>query len=171
MDSVPIWAIWSTIPGVVVLAPVLSVLLAVATVTVIGLLREMGMPAVLAMAASVGVGLLIRKQQVRSRNPGSAMTAPEIGSPARVAKSVADNVMPFPASASRHGGGAARRMIIAAQSGDCEFARSPRASGTRRPQTAWLFCVRGTKSSNPAPSSGESANFRSLSAGRYPSSS
>jgi hypothetical protein len=46
-------------------------------------------------------------------------------------------------------------MIIAAQSGDCEFARSPRASGTRRPQTAWLFCVRGTTSSNPAPSSRE----------------
>jgi hypothetical protein len=30
---------------------------------------------------------------------------------------------------------------------------------------------RGTDSSNPSPSSGESANFRSLSAGRYPSSS
>jgi hypothetical protein len=108
MDSLPIWAIWSTIPGVVVLAPVLSFLLAVATVTVIGLLKEMGMPAVLTIAASVGVGLLIRKQQVRSRNPGSAMTAAEIGSPARVTKSVADNVTPFPASTSRHRGGAPR---------------------------------------------------------------
>src|SRR5690242_17329194 len=55
----------------------------------------MGMPAVLALTASVGVGLLIRKQQVRSRNLGSAMTAPEIGSPARVARSVTDNVMLF----------------------------------------------------------------------------
>jgi hypothetical protein len=31
MDSLPIWAIWSTIPGVVVLAPVLAFLLATAT--------------------------------------------------------------------------------------------------------------------------------------------
>jgi hypothetical protein len=108
MDSLPIWAIWSTIPGVTVLAPVLSFLLAVATVTIIGLLKEMGMPAVLALAASVNVGLLIRKQQVRSRNPGSSMTAPEIESPAELANSVADNVTPFPASASRYGGGAAR---------------------------------------------------------------
>src|SRR6516164_10406687 len=108
MDSLPIWAIWSTIPGVVVLAPVLSFLLAVTIVTVIGLLKEMGMPAVLALAGSVTVGLLIRKQRVCSRNPGSSMTAQEIGSPARVAKSVADNVMPFPASASRHRGRAAR---------------------------------------------------------------
>jgi hypothetical protein len=107
MDSLPIWAIWSTIPGVTVLAPVLSFLLAVATVIMIGLLKEVGMPAVLALAASVGAGLLIRKQQVRS-NPGSPITAPEIGSPAGVTKSVVDNVAPFPASASRHRGGAAR---------------------------------------------------------------
>ena len=105
MDSLPIWAIWSTIPGVTVLAPVLSFLLAVATVIMIGLLKEVGMPAVLALAASVSAGLLIRKQQVRSWNPGSA---PEIGSPAGVTKAVVDNVAPFPASASRHRGGAAR---------------------------------------------------------------
>jgi len=108
MDSLPIWAIWSTIPGVTVLTPVLSFLLAVATVIMIGLLKEVGIPAVLALAASVSAGLLIRKQQVRSWNPGSPITAPEIGSPAGVTKSVVDIVAPFPTSASRHRGGAAR---------------------------------------------------------------
>jgi hypothetical protein len=52
MDSLPIWAIWSTIPGVVVLAPVLAFLLATATVIIIGLLKEVAVPAVLAFTAA-----------------------------------------------------------------------------------------------------------------------
>jgi hypothetical protein len=52
MDSLPIWAIWSTIPGVVVLAPVLAFLLAVATVIIIGLLKEVALPAVPAFTAA-----------------------------------------------------------------------------------------------------------------------
>ena len=51
MDSLPISAIWSTIPGVVVLAPVFAFLLAVATVIIIGLLDEVGVPAAVALAA------------------------------------------------------------------------------------------------------------------------
>ena len=51
MDSLPISAIWSTIPGVVVLAPVFAFLLAVATVIIIGLLEEVGVPAAAALAA------------------------------------------------------------------------------------------------------------------------
>ena len=44
MDSLPVWAIWSTPAGAFVLAPVLSfsVAVAVAAVTIIGLLMEAG---------------------------------------------------------------------------------------------------------------------------------
>jgi hypothetical protein len=69
MDSLPIWAIWSTIPGVVVLAPVLAFLLATATVIIIGLLKEVAVPAVLAFtAAGISGWLLARKARARSRS-------------------------------------------------------------------------------------------------------
>ena len=63
MDCLPIWAIWSTIPGVVVLAPVLAFLLATATVIIIGLLKEVAVPAVLAFtAAGIAVGFWLAKR-------------------------------------------------------------------------------------------------------------
>ena len=69
MDSLPVWAIWSTPAGAFVLAPVLSFSLAVAAVTIIGLLMEVGVPAAVALAAAgVSSRLLVRKRQVRSRN-------------------------------------------------------------------------------------------------------
>ena len=80
MDSLPIWAIWSTIPGVVVLAPVLAFLLATATVIIIGLLKEVAVPAVLAFtAAGISGWLLARKARARSRSL-SVVTAVESGS-------------------------------------------------------------------------------------------
>jgi hypothetical protein len=61
MDSLPIWAIWSTIPGVVVLAPVLSLSLAVAVVTIIGLLKEVGAPAACTVVAGAIGRALFRR--------------------------------------------------------------------------------------------------------------
>ena len=76
MDSLPIWAIWSTIPGVVVLAPVLAFLLATATVIIIGLLKEVAVPAVLAFtAAGISGWLLARKARARSRSLSVARQA------------------------------------------------------------------------------------------------
>ena len=76
MDSLPVWAIWSTPAGAFVLAPVLSFSLAVAAVTIIGLLMEAGVPAAVALAAAgVSSRLLVRKPRVRSRYIGSVETA------------------------------------------------------------------------------------------------
>jgi len=75
MDSLPVWAIWSTIPGVVVLAPVLAFLFAVAIVTIIGLLTEVGVPAILAFVAADGIGwLLLRKVRARWRSLSVVIT-------------------------------------------------------------------------------------------------
>src|SRR5580704_17788517 len=101
MDSLPIWAIWSTIPGVVVLAPVLAFLLATATVIIIGLLKEVAVPAVLAFtAAGISGWLLARKARARSRSL-SVVTAVESGSLGGMTRAAVGNVTPFPASASR----------------------------------------------------------------------
>ena len=103
MDSLPVWAIWSIIPGAAVLAPVLSFLLAVGAVLTLGALRGAGVPAALALAV-VGIGgcLLVRKQRVRWFGAGSALKAPEIGSSAGIAKPIANNITLFPGPASRH---------------------------------------------------------------------
>jgi len=101
MDSPPIWAIWSTIPGVVVLAPVIAFLLAVAAVTVLGRLKEVALPAVLAFtAAGISGWLLARKARARSRSL-SVVTAVEGASPGGVTRRSVGIVTPFPASASR----------------------------------------------------------------------
>jgi hypothetical protein len=100
MDSLPIWAIWSTIPGVVVLAPVLAFLLA-ETVIIIGLLKDVAVPAVLAFtAAGVSGWLLARKARARSRSL-SVVTAVESGSLGGMTRAAVGNVTPFPASTSR----------------------------------------------------------------------
>jgi hypothetical protein len=102
MDSLPIWAIWSTIPGVVVLAPVLAFLLATATVIIIGLLKEVGLPAALALAVAGVTGyLLLRKARARSRS--FSVAAVEGRSLGGMTRAAVDNVTPFPASASRQG--------------------------------------------------------------------
>jgi hypothetical protein len=101
MDSPPIWAIWSTIPGVVVLAPVIAFVLAVAAVTVLGRLKEVALPAVLAFtAAGISGWLLARKARARSRSL-SVVTAVEGASPGGVTRRSVGIVTPFPASASR----------------------------------------------------------------------
>jgi hypothetical protein len=95
MDSLPIWAIWSTIPGVVVLAPVLAFLLATATVIIIGLLKEVAVPAVLAFtAAGISGWLLARKARARSRSL-SVVTAVESGSLGGMTRAAVGNVTPF----------------------------------------------------------------------------
>jgi|SRR5215471_1744219 len=103
MDSLPVWAIWSMIPGAAVLTPVLSFSLAVAAAMILAALREAGVPAILALAA-VGIAgfLLVRKHQVPWFGAGSAITAPEIRSSAGIAKPTADNITPFPGPTSRH---------------------------------------------------------------------
>jgi hypothetical protein len=96
-------------PGAVVLAPVLAFLSAVVTLIMISLLKELSVPAVLAFAAAGIAGwLLVRKRRMPWFGPGSTFTAPEIGSSAEIAKPIAGNVMPVPASASRHRGRAAQ---------------------------------------------------------------
>src|SRR5580704_5479936 len=74
MDSLPIWAIWSTIPGVVVLAPVLAFLLATATVIIIGLLKEVAVPAVLAFTAAGISGWLLARKARRGGQRRSSLT-------------------------------------------------------------------------------------------------
>ena len=46
MDGLPIWTMLSTVPGALVLAPVSSFLVGMAVVFIIGLLEEVGIPAV-----------------------------------------------------------------------------------------------------------------------------
>jgi hypothetical protein len=105
MNRLPVWAIWSMIPGAAVLAPVLAFVLAVAAAIILGALREAGVPAVLALAAaSIGGRLLIRNHRVPWFGAGAALTASEIGRSAPLAKPIADNITPFPGPASRHRG-------------------------------------------------------------------
>jgi len=101
MDSLPIWAIWSTIPGVVVLAPVLAFLLATATVIIIGLLKEVAVPAVLAFTAAGISGWLLARKARDSLRSLSVVTAVESGSLGGMTRAAVGNVTPFPASASR----------------------------------------------------------------------
>jgi hypothetical protein len=59
MGSLPIWAVWSMIPGAAVLTPVLAFLMAVVTAGILGVLREAGVPTVLALAATGISGCLL----------------------------------------------------------------------------------------------------------------
>ena len=93
------------IPGVAVLTPVLAFLMAVVTAAVLGVLREAGVPTVLALAVSgISGSLLVHRPWMRSRNSRSVETGLEDGSPASVTKPTAANVIPFPASPSLRAG-------------------------------------------------------------------
>jgi hypothetical protein len=99
MGSLPIWAVWSMIPGAAVLTPVLAFLMAVVTAAILGVLREAGVPTVLALAVTGISGcLLVHRPWVRSRSSGSDEPGLEDGSPASLTKSAAPHVIPFPAS-------------------------------------------------------------------------
>jgi|SRR5271163_1822030 len=105
MGSLPIWAVWSMIPGVAVLTPVLAFLMAVVTAAVLGVLREAGVPTVLALAVTGISGcLLVHRPWVHWRNSRSVDTGLEAGSPASLTKPAAANVVPFPASPSLRAG-------------------------------------------------------------------
>jgi hypothetical protein len=73
MDRFPNWA-WWTIAGGVLLSPVFAFLLAVLAEVLIGVLADAGLPALLALAATVTFGrLLVRKH--RSRLPTGNLLA------------------------------------------------------------------------------------------------
>jgi hypothetical protein len=105
MGSLPIWAVWSMIPGAAVLTPVLAFLMAVVTAAILGVLREAGVPTVLALAVTGVSGcLLVHRPWTRSRSSGSDGPGLEDGSAASLAKRAAANVIPFPASPSLRAG-------------------------------------------------------------------
>jgi len=104
MDSLPISAIWSTIPGVVVLAPVFAFLLAVATVIIIGLLEEVVIPATVPLAACGYQQLAFWFAKLGRARSWSVVTAVEHVSRG-VTRPVVGNLTPFPGRGSRHRSG------------------------------------------------------------------
>jgi hypothetical protein len=72
MDSLPNWA-WWMIAGGILLSPVFAFLLAVAVEILIGVLTQVGMPALIIIGLSVACGrLLLRKYRTRSP-PGNLL--------------------------------------------------------------------------------------------------
>ena len=104
MDSLPISAIWSTIPGVVVLAPVFAFLLAVATVIIIGLLEEVVIPATVPLAACGYQQLAFWFAKLGRARSWSVVTAVEHVSRG-VTRPAVGNLAPFSGRASRQRGG------------------------------------------------------------------
>jgi hypothetical protein len=92
MDRLPIWATWSIIPATALLTPVLGFLLAVAAGIVLSLLKEPGMPMLLALAtAGVSGFLLGRRSSVSQRDRGLVELEPQQrGSDVVVKASTAD---------------------------------------------------------------------------------
>ena len=64
------------ITGAVVLAPALSFLSVVAAAIILGTLRGVGVPAILALAAAGIAGRLVRKQRVPWAGVASVLPAP-----------------------------------------------------------------------------------------------
>jgi hypothetical protein len=94
------------IPGAAVLTPVLAFLMAVVTAAILGVLREAGVPTVLALAVTgiSGCLLVVHRSWVCSRNSRSVETGLEDGRPPSLTKPAAANVIPFPASPSLRAG-------------------------------------------------------------------
>jgi hypothetical protein len=109
MDRLPSWALWSIIPATAVLTPVLGFLMAVVAVMLLGVLKEVGMPLLLALAAAGANGFLLgRKSPARQWERGLAELEVQRRSSAIALRASTANVMPFPAPrvrlANRHRG-------------------------------------------------------------------
>jgi hypothetical protein len=108
MDRLPTWATWSIIPATALLTPVLGFLVAVVAGIVLSLLKEAGMPMLLALAtAGVGGFLLGRRSSVRQWDRGLVKLELQGRSSGIVVSASTANVMPFPTTrvrlADRHG--------------------------------------------------------------------
>lgn len=102
MDRLPIWAVWSIIPATAVLTPVLGFLMAVVAVIVLGVLKEVGMPIILALAAAGVSGFLLgRKSPVRRWDKGLVELELQRRSSGIVVKASTADVRPFPAPPAR----------------------------------------------------------------------
>src|SRR5215469_1491870 len=107
MDRLPIWATWSIIPVTALLTPVLGFLLAVAAGIVLSLLKEAGMPILLALAtAGVSGFLLGRRSSVRRWNSGLVELELQRRSSGVVVKAATADIRPFPAPSARRPNGA-----------------------------------------------------------------
>src|SRR5580704_9474166 len=134
MDSLPIWAIWSTIPGVVVLAPVLAFLLATATVIIIGLLKEVAVPAVLAFtAAGISGWLLARKARRGGQRRSSLTRRSDVSNavPAAPTSAQSGRASPPQVRTRLHAGG--RRIRTLGPTSETAFFRDRPESGDDKP--------------------------------------
>ena len=97
MDRLPYWATWSILPAAALLTPVLGFLLAVAAGIVLSLLKEVGLPVLLALAtAGVGGFLLGRRSPVRQRVKSLVELEPQRRSSVIVLRASTADVRPFP---------------------------------------------------------------------------
>jgi len=104
MDRLPSWAVWSIIPATAVLTPVLGFLMAVVAMMVLGVLKEIGMPILLALAAAGLSGFLLgRKSPVRQWDSGSVELEPQRRNSSEVVRAPTADVRPFPAASVRLG--------------------------------------------------------------------
>src|SRR5215469_17304970 len=104
MDRLPSWAVWSIIPATAALTPVFAFLMAVAAMMVLGVLKEVGMPILLALPAAGFSGFLLgRKSPVRQWGSGSVELEPQRRNPSEVVRASTANVRPFPTPRLRTG--------------------------------------------------------------------
>lgn len=102
MDRLPSWAVWSIIPATAVVAPVLGFVMAVVAVIVLGVLKEVGMPILLALtAAGLGGFLLGRKSPVRQRDRSLVDWELQRRRSGIVIRASTADVRPFPAPRAR----------------------------------------------------------------------
>jgi hypothetical protein len=100
MDRFPSWVIWLMIPATAVLTPALGFLTAVVAALILGVLRDAGLPILLAIATAGFSGyLLVRTLRVCWRNSALVRTVLERESSARLTQPLPGNVIPFLAPA------------------------------------------------------------------------
>jgi len=102
MDRLPSWAVWAVIPATAVLTPVFAFLMAVVAMMVLGVLKEIGMPILLALTAAGLSGFLLgRKSPVRQRDSGSVELEPQRRNSSEVVRAPTADVRPFPTASVR----------------------------------------------------------------------
>src|SRR5215469_1296955 len=104
MDRLPSWAVWSIIPATAALTPVFAFLMAVVAMMVLGVLKEIGMPILLALAAAGLSGFLLgRKSPVRQWDSGSVDLEPQRRNSSEVVRASTANARPLPTPRLRTG--------------------------------------------------------------------